>query len=70
MIGNPQHERFYSGDRNDRMPAFAEDAEHPERNLVSPRELNLLVDWLRGDWYEPPTNSASAKPRNPILAGN
>lgn len=70
MIGNPQHERFYSGDRNDRMPIFAEDTEHPERNLLSPRELNLLVDWLRSDWYEPPTTSVSAKPRNPILAGN
>lgn len=70
MIGNPQHERFYSGDRNDRMPAFAEDREHSERNLLSPRELALLVDWLRGDWYEPPMTSAPAKPRNPILAGN
>lgn len=70
MIGNPQHERFYAGDRNDRMPAFSEDAEHPERNLLSPRELNLLVDWLRSDWYEPPMTSKSAKPRNPILAGN
>ncbi len=70
MIGNPQHERFYSGDRNDRMPAFAEDTEHPERNLLSPRELNLLVDWLRGDWYEPPTTSIPAQRRNATLAGN
>jgi ubiquinol-cytochrome c reductase cytochrome b subunit len=69
MIGNPQHERFYSGERNDRMPAFAEEAEHPERNLLSPRELNLLVDWLRGDWYEPPTTSIPAKRRHATLAG-
>lgn len=70
MISNPQHERFYTGDRNDRMPAFADNAEHLEHNLLSPRELSLLVDWLRSDWYEPPTTSKSAKPRNPILAGN
>lgn len=69
MIGNPQHERFYSGDRNDRMPAFAEDAEHPDRNLLSPRELNLLVDWLRGDWYEPPTTTTPIQPRDATIAG-
>lgn len=70
MIGNPQHERFYAGDRNDRMPAFAEDAEHSERNLLSPRELNLLVDWLRGDWYEPPASpqpTHKTKPRSATL---
>lgn len=61
MISNPQHERFYAGDRNDRMPAFAEDSEHPERNLLSARELRLLVDWLRGDWYEPPTSTVTDK---------
>ncbi len=55
MIGNPRHERFYAADRNDRMPAFAEDSQHPERNILSPRELTLIVDWLRGDWYEPPS---------------
>ena len=69
MIGNPQHERFYAGDRNDRMPAFAEDVAHAERNLLSPRELKLLVDWLRGDWYEPPTTSVPVKSRNATLAG-
>lgn len=68
MIANPQHERFYAGDRNDRMPAFAEDAEHPEHNPLSPRELKLLVDWLRGDWYEPPTTSVPSKPRHTTMA--
>ena len=61
MIGNPQHERFYPGDRNDRMPAFADDVEHPERNLLSKRELNLLVDWLRGEWYEPTRTKPEAR---------
>jgi ubiquinol-cytochrome c reductase cytochrome b subunit len=54
MIGNPQHERFYADDRNDRMPAFAADAHQPRANLLSQRDIELLVDWLRGDWYEPP----------------
>lgn len=70
MIGNAQHERFYAGDRNDRMPAFAEDAQHPENNLLSPRELSLIVDWLRGDWYDPPSTYVPAKPRHATLAGN
>ena len=49
MISNPQHERFY-GDRNDRMPAFAH-SQQPEQNVLSPRQLQLLIDWLRGQWY-------------------
>ena len=53
MIGNPQHERFYNEDHNDRMPSFAKDPAQPQANLLSPRDLGLLVDWLRGEWYEP-----------------
>lgn len=52
MISDPTAKRFYSDDRNDRMPSFAKDGQHPEQNLLSPHELKLLVDWLRGDWYE------------------
>jgi ubiquinol-cytochrome c reductase cytochrome b subunit len=59
MIGNPQHERFYDADRNDRMPSFAKDLHEPQANLLSPRELNLLVDWLRGEWYEPRNEPAA-----------
>lgn len=55
MIGNPAHERFY-GDNNDRMPAFAEHQDKPESNIISPANLDLLVRWLRGDWYEPTTD--------------
>lgn len=61
MIANPQHERFYAADRNDRMPAFAENLDHPERNLLSTRELNLLVDWLRGDWYQPSSQKSETR---------
>ncbi|MBI1900659.1 MAG: cytochrome b N-terminal domain-containing protein [Planctomycetia bacterium] len=53
MIGNPQGERFYPGDHNDRMPAFAKDPHQPQRNLLSPQEIDLVVRWLRGEWYEP-----------------
>ena len=52
FISNPSHERFY-GDNNDRMPAFAANHDNPAANRLSPEELRLLVDWLRGDWYEP-----------------
>lgn len=47
IISNPGHERFYPDDRNDRMPAFAESASQPETNLLSPREVRMLADWLR-----------------------
>jgi ubiquinol-cytochrome c reductase cytochrome b subunit len=52
MISDPQHERFYQNE-NDRMPCFAKDLDHPEKNSVSVRELGLIVDWLRGDYYDP-----------------
>lgn len=46
FISNPAHERFY-GDRNDRMPAYLE-----EKSLT-PQEISLVADWLRGEWYQP-----------------
>lgn len=52
MISNPTHERFY-GDNNDRMPAFFERADDPDSNIITPANLDLLIHWLRGDWYEP-----------------
>jgi ubiquinol-cytochrome c reductase cytochrome b subunit len=51
LISNPEHERFYP-DTNDRMPAFAASGD-PAANRLSPEELDLLVAWLRGEWYEP-----------------
>jgi ubiquinol-cytochrome c reductase cytochrome b subunit len=53
FIGNPAHARFYEGEKNDRMPAFAVDTEKPRNNLLTRKELELVVDWLRGDWYRP-----------------
>ncbi len=46
IISDPKHERFY-GKRNDRMPAFGGD------QILDSASLGLIVDWLRGEWYEP-----------------
>lgn len=46
FVSNPAHERFY-GRRNDRMPRFGVDG------TLDAQSLGLVVDWLRGDWYEP-----------------
>lgn len=51
LISDPTHERFYRQE-NDRMPSFAADLDHPERNSVSVRELSLIVDWLRGEYFQ------------------
>ncbi|HVX15878.1 MAG TPA: cytochrome b N-terminal domain-containing protein [Pirellulales bacterium] len=60
MIGNPEHRRFYA-QNNERMPAFAKHADEPEKNILSPENLDLLVRWLRGDWYEPAGAAAQAE---------
>lgn len=52
FVSDPTHERFYRNE-NDRMPSFAKDLSHPENNNISIRELSLIVDWLRGDYYDP-----------------
>ena len=51
FIGNPAHVDLY-GEKNDRMPAFAAAAD-AKKNDLSRQELELLADWLRGEWYEP-----------------
>ncbi len=47
FISDPSHVRFY-GKRNDRMPAFA------QNQRLSAHNIELIVDWLRGDWEESP----------------
>ena len=42
------------------MPSFAKDLAHPEQNNLSVRELSLIVDWLRGDYYR-------ARRQSPVL---
>ena len=55
MISNPKHERFY-GDNNDRMPSFAQQPGDSPANMLPAHSIGLLVDWLRGEWYEPQVN--------------
>jgi ubiquinol-cytochrome c reductase cytochrome b subunit len=52
IISDPTHERFYR-DTNDRMPAFAPGGGASDAALLSPAEIELLVRWLRREWYEP-----------------
>lgn len=54
MVHDPTDERYY-GANNDRMPSFG-----PE-GMLSEQEIGLVVDWLRGDWYEP-SDSGSPQP--------
>jgi len=44
MLHDPTQERYY-GDDNDRMPSFGVEGS------LTPQEMGLVVDWLRGDWY-------------------
>jgi quinol-cytochrome oxidoreductase complex cytochrome b subunit/mono/diheme cytochrome c family protein len=50
LVSDPAHERFYR-DTNDRMPSFALDLEHPQKNIITAREISLIVDWLTGNYY-------------------
>ena len=51
IINNPTHQRFYP-DTNDRMPAFAEHPGDSRDNILSAEAIELIVDWLRGEWME------------------
>ncbi|MGB1655972.1 MAG: cytochrome b N-terminal domain-containing protein [Longimicrobiales bacterium] len=43
MLHDPTDELYY-GEDNDRMPSFGVD------ESLTPAEMGLVVDWLRGDW--------------------
>ena len=51
FISNPDTQQFYP-DTNDRMPAFALHANDSSANRLTAAEIDLLVSWLRGEWYE------------------
>jgi len=51
IITDPTQEHFY-GSSNDRMPSFGKAAEGAAPMLTR-RQIELLADWLRGDWYRP-----------------
>ena len=46
FISDPAHARFF-GENNDRMPSYI-----PEKSL-SEKEIGLVADWLRGEWFVP-----------------
>lgn len=56
IISDPAGERFYFDDKNDRMPAFAAEKDHPEFNAITNDQLGMLVEWMRGNWLEPQPN--------------
>lgn len=54
FISAPEQTRFYGHKADDpvgAMPAFGA-GEHPR---LTPEQIGILADWLRGDWYEPAT---------------
>ena len=53
VIGDPAHERFY-GNKNDRMPSFGRD------NKLTARDIGLIVDWLRQDYFQSNENNNTA----------
>lgn len=44
MVHDPAHPTLY-GEDNDRMPAFGAD------EILTERDMGLIVDWIREDWY-------------------
>jgi len=46
FVNDPSHPRFFGRD-NDRMPSYG-----TEKSL-SDREIAMVVDWIRGEWYRP-----------------
>jgi len=54
FVHDPAHPRFFGRD-NDRMPSFGK-----EKSMTD-REIEMVVDWIRGEWYRPQT--APARPQ-------
>lgn len=46
FVNDPAHPKFFGRD-NDRMPSFGK-----EKSLTD-REIEMVVDWIRGEWYRP-----------------
>jgi ubiquinol-cytochrome c reductase cytochrome b subunit len=50
IIRNPAAAGYY-GKLNDRMPAYAASGDSAQ-NTLNPHQIEMLTDWLRGEWYE------------------
>jgi len=60
IISDPSHKRFY-GENNDRMPSYVKSPTEPDKNILTVHQVEILADWLRGNWYEPKVAEAAAK---------
>jgi len=49
IISDPTQKTFY-GATNDRMPAYAKTPETPEKDILTKRQIEMLAEWLRGQW--------------------
>jgi ubiquinol-cytochrome c reductase cytochrome b subunit len=49
FISNPASRRFYD-QNNDRMPRFCPTPLLAEENELTPTQIRLVVEWLRGEW--------------------
>jgi ubiquinol-cytochrome c reductase cytochrome b subunit len=49
MISDPTHRRYY-GPENDRMQSYGESLDDPLANQLTPLQISLVADWLRGDF--------------------
>jgi ubiquinol-cytochrome c reductase cytochrome b subunit len=67
FIANPEDERFYDSG-NDRMPAYAKHPGSPQNNILTQREIELMADWLRGDWYEAEAKPEAQAESQPVAA--
>jgi ubiquinol-cytochrome c reductase cytochrome b subunit len=52
FVADPTHQRFYRKE-NDRMPSYVKFPSEPEMNVLTARQVEILVDWMQGRWYEP-----------------
>ncbi|MBN1855224.1 MAG: cytochrome b N-terminal domain-containing protein [Pirellulales bacterium] len=53
FIRDPAQRRFYR-DTNDRMPSYAPADIPEEEHQLDQKTIEVIVDWLRGEWFEPP----------------
>ena len=53
IIRDPTDGRFYGG-QNDRMPSYHKS---PDDFTLTAGQVEMLVAWLRGEWYEPDKSS-------------
>lgn len=60
FISDPTQERFYREAVEGGMPGFATNRDNPLANSLIPQNLDLLVRWLRGEWYRSEAAVAAA----------